>query len=98
MIMSLTITEYRCELINKILFARCEEEVTGFIEAAVKGLMEHKVNGHLIARFVEKACQDLGGFAPMTRDTQQWINIETARKKFNQLKQYPENDFYHFSA
>lgn len=84
--MSPTITEYRCKLINKILFARSEDEVRRFIAAAMRGLKEHKVNGHLITRFVEKASQDLNGFSPMNQDVQQWANIKTARMQFNQLK------------
>ena len=80
-------TEYRCKLIDKILFARSEDEVRRFIEAAIKGLKEHKVNGHLVARFVEKACQDLSGFNPITPDSRQSINIAVAAKIFNQLKQ-----------
>lgn len=85
--MSLTMTEYRCDLIHKVRFARSEEEVRRFIAAAFKGLKEHKVNGHLIVRFVEKATQDLGGFNPRNQDVQQWTNIETARIQLNQLKQ-----------
>jgi len=44
--MSQTITEYRCKLINKILFARSQEEVRRIIDAAVRGLREHRLNGH----------------------------------------------------
>ena len=85
--MSLTLIEYRIELIYNIRFARSEEEVGRFIAAAMKGLKEHKVNGHLIVRFVEKVSHDLSGFHPMNQDVQQWTNIETARIQFNQLKQ-----------
>lgn len=84
--MSLSMTDYRCKLIDKILFARSEDEVRRFIEVAMKGLREHQVNGHLIARFVEKACHDLGSYIPETRNSQQWTNIDTARIQFNQLK------------
>ena len=85
--MSPTMTEYRCDLIYRIRFARSGEEVRRLIEAAFKSLKDHKVNGHLILRFVEKVTQDLGGFNPMNQDVQQWTNIETARMQLNELKQ-----------
>ena len=56
------------------------------LAAALKGLHQHKVNGHLIARFVEKTCQNLNEFTPMLLDAQQWSNIRIARIQFNQLK------------
>ena len=80
--MSLTLTEYRCKLINKILFARSEDEVNRFVEAGIRGLRAHKINGHLIARFVEKATQDLDNFHSANKDAQQWANIRTARIQF----------------
>jgi len=91
--MSLSITEYRCKLINKILFAQSQDEVRRYVDASMKGLREHKVNGHLIARFVEKTMQDLSEFTPMNHDDRQWSNIKMARILFNRLKPaVPENE------
>jgi hypothetical protein len=84
--MSLTITEYRCKLINKILFARSEDEVKRFIRAAIRSLRMHKVNEHLIARFAEKTGQDLSAFKPFNPSDQQWANIKAAQTQFDQLK------------
>lgn len=84
--MSLTITEYRCKLINLILCARCEKDVRRFIHASIKGLTERGLNGHLILRFVEKTAQDLNTFIPGNKDGQQWGNIQAARRQFDQLK------------
>jgi len=84
--MSLTITEYRCKLINLILCARCEEDVKRFINASIKGLKQCKLNGHLILRFVEKTAQDLDAFLPGNKDGQQWSNIRSARMQLVQLK------------
>ncbi len=85
--MSLTIDEYRCKLINKILFARSQYEVKRYIDTAMKNLRDHKVNGHIIARFIEKSNNHLLEFDPMNHDSQQWSNIKMARVKFHQTRQ-----------
>ena len=83
---SLTLDEFRCKLINKILFAESQEEVRRFIDAGMKGLWQHELNGHLIARFVDKVIQNLNEFTPMLLDAQQWSNIKMAQIRFDQLK------------
>ena len=85
--MALSITDYRCKLINLILFARCEEDVTRFIQASIKGLKECNLNGHLIFRFVERTVQDLDSYMPGNSDGLQRSNIQTARKQLRQLKE-----------
>lgn len=84
--MALRLDEYRTKLINKILFARSQDEVKRFIEAAIKALKQHGVNGHLIVRFVDKMYSDLSLFNPMNKDAQQWSNISMAKIIFNRLK------------
>ena len=84
--MSITIDDYRCKLINKILFAQSQEEIIRFVDAAMKGLQAHNVNKHIIARFVEKMLQHLAEFNPMNQDAQQSSNIKMARIKFNEIK------------
>lgn len=85
--MSLTSNEYTAKLINKILFAASQDEVKRFIDAAMKALDQNKVNGHIIARFVDKIIRELDSFSPMNKDAQQWSNITTARVLFNRIKQ-----------
>lgn len=85
--MPLSLDEYRYKLINKILFAGSQEEVKRFCDVAMKGLEHHKVNGHIIARFVNKVINDLEQFNPMEKDAQQWSNIQMARIQFNRIKQ-----------
>ncbi len=85
--MSLSLDEYRCKLINKILFAGSHEEVKRFCDAAMKGLEHHDVNGHIVARFVEKIISELEQFNPMDKDAQQWSNIQMAKILFNRIKQ-----------
>lgn len=82
----MTINDYRCKLITKILFSTSQEEVKRYIDAAMKSLVKHKVNGHLVTRFVERTTRDLAAFSPMDNDAQQWTNIKMARILFNQVK------------
>jgi len=84
--MSLTITEYRCKLINLILFARSEKHVKRLIHASIRSLKERQLNGHLILRFMEKTAQDLHGLAPRHPEDRQWSNTQMARTEFTRLK------------
>lgn len=85
--MPLSLDEYRCKLINKILFAGSQEEVKRFCDTAMKSLEHHKVNGHLIGRFADRTISELEQFNPMKKDAQQWSNIQMARIQFNRIKQ-----------
>ena len=85
--MSTTIDDYRCKLIDKILFAGSDEDVMRYADAAMKGLEQHKVNGHIIFRFVTKMIGELENYCPMEEHAQQWSNVKVARNYFNQIKQ-----------
>jgi len=93
--MTQTIDDYRCKLINKVLFAGSQKEVRRFIDAAMKGLEEHKVNGHIVARFVDKVISDLEQFNPLDYDAQQWANIKMARILFNKIKHSIQSATHH---
>jgi hypothetical protein len=84
--MSLSLDEYRCKLINKIIFAGSQDEVKRFCDAAMKALEHHKVNGHIVGRFVDKMINELEQFNPMKKDAQQWSNIQMARIQFIRIK------------
>lgn len=88
--MPLSLDEYKCKLITKILFVGSQYEVKRFCDAAMKGLDHHKVNGHIVARFVDKIISELERFNPMKKDAQQWSNIQIARIHFNRIKQQLE--------
>lgn len=59
--MLLSLDEFRCKLVTKIMFAASQSEIERFCDAAMKGLEHHKVNDHIIARFVDKMINELGG-------------------------------------
>jgi hypothetical protein len=80
--MSSSLDEYRCKLINKILFANSQEEVKRFCDVAMKALEHYELNGHTIARFLEEIISELEQFNPMDKDAQQWSNIQMAKIQF----------------
>lgn len=84
--MPATINGYRCKLINKILFATSQDEVQRFIDAAIKGLKEHKVHDYIISRFLDKTVQNLEDFNPCDYNAQQWANIQMSKIIFNRIK------------
>ncbi|MGE5107105.1 MAG: hypothetical protein ACM3H8_06155 [Sphingobacteriales bacterium] len=85
--MTLSLDEYRNKLINKILFACSQEEVRRFCHAAMKGLEQHKVNGHIATRFADKIIKELEQFDPVNKNAQQWSNIKMAKIEINRIKQ-----------
>lgn len=84
--MPATIDGYRCKLINKILFADSQEQVQRFIDAALKGLKENKLEDHSINRFLDKTIQSLEDFNPFDYNARQWANIQMSKIVFNRLK------------
>jgi hypothetical protein len=86
-VMSLSLDEFRCKLINKVLFAESQEEVMRFSIAAMKGLEHHQVNPHIVIRFVDKIISELESFSPMDKNAQQWSNISMAKMQFWRIKQ-----------
>ena len=84
--MPLSLDEYRCKLINKILFAASQEEVRRYCDAAMKGLEQQNVNGHIVIRFIYKIISELELFNPMNKNAQQWSNIRVARIQFNRIR------------
>lgn len=77
--MSLSLDSYRAKLINKILQAASQEDVKRFIAMAIKSLEQHKLNGHIVTRFLEKTTTQLELLDPMEKSAQEWSNIQMAR-------------------
>lgn len=84
--MSISLDEYRSKLINHILYAKSQDEVMSFIDAAIKALEQSSVHGHIISRFVDKILSELGEFSPMNKHAQHWSNIKIAMILFNRIK------------
>ena len=84
--MQQSLDEYRCKLMNKILFAANEEQVNRFIQAGIKGLILHRINGHIISRFIDKMLHHLADFTSCNPGCRQSINVKTAQILLYQLK------------
>ena len=85
--MPLSMVDFRNKIINKILFATSQKEVMSYSKAAIKGLEQHKVNPHIVVRFVDKVIIELESFNPIDKDAQQWTNIKMAKIQFKRIKQ-----------
>jgi hypothetical protein len=81
-----TLDDYRHKLINKILLSASPDEVRRFINTAIRSLIDHKVHGYIIVRFMDKTIYDLHEFNPISKDEQQWNNIALAKDYFTQLR------------
>ena len=89
----MTINDFRCRLVNQILFSTSQEDVKRHIDAAMEGLLQHRVNGHLVNRFVERSLRDFEALNPTDCGAQQWANIRIARTHLTQLlRSFQEGD------
>lgn len=84
--MAENITEYRCELINKILFSESQYQLQKHIDTAIKELKENKTHDYISERFIEKALEDLNNFNPFDCDTRQWTNVQMSKIFLNRIK------------
>lgn len=78
----MTLPAFREKLVNKILCAPSQYHAGRIVDAAFKALHKHKVNGHLVARFIEKTTRQLDEYASAHPDSQQAENISAALLKF----------------
>lgn len=76
--MANTLEDFRCKLIDKIIAAPNEEAINRYINAALKGLKKHNVNGHIVNRFLAKTVFQLQGKMPEQFLEKQKENIQTA--------------------
>lgn len=81
-----TLDDYRHKLINKILLSASPDEARRFINTAIRSLIDHKVHGYIIVRFIDKTILDLQEFNPISKDEQQWNNIIMAKEHFTQFR------------
>lgn len=88
--MSISLTEYGKELINKIQVAGSQEEVKGLIDRSLKNLEQSKGDAEKVARFVETSITHLANLNPMNKDANQWSNINMARIHFQHIKRESE--------
>ncbi|KYP14508.1 hypothetical protein [Flavihumibacter sp. CACIAM 22H1] len=76
--MAKNLDDYRCKLISKILQAPTTDHVSRFFNAAIKSLKEHKVNGYVTKRFLDKIELELDSIQPNELNHQQLRNREKA--------------------
>ncbi len=82
---------YKAKLINNILFAVSQEEVTQIIGEAIASLETIHSKSKTIISFAESVLADIHACNPMKKDAQQWSNITLSRVLLNRIR-------FHFTA
>lgn len=81
-----TLDDYRRKLIQKILLSSSTTEVRRFVNTAVRSLLDHKVHGYIILRFINRTISELETFVPPGNDVQQTGNLRAAIDQFLQFR------------
>ena len=83
--MSLSLDAYRAKLVIKILYAKKTDNVERYIDTAIRALVNRKVNGHIIVRFIDKIINQLESIFRAAPDEQK-ANIAEAKNCFTRIK------------
>ena len=81
-----TLDDYRRKLIDKIVYSASPDDVRRFSNTAIRSLLDHKVHGYIIVRFIDKTINDLQQLNPLQKEERQWKNIALAIEHFNQFR------------
>jgi hypothetical protein len=81
--MAITLEDFRYKLIEKIINAPNDDSINRYINAALKGLKKHNVNGHIVNRFVAKTIFQLEARNPELYTEKQKENIRKALNYIN---------------
>ncbi|MEP7142506.1 MAG: hypothetical protein ABI707_06535, partial [Ferruginibacter sp.] len=85
-VMSISLNEYRAELISNILVAGSQEEVKDLIGNSLENLERNKVTTENIAGFVDWNITYLEKLNPMNKEVMEWSNIQMARIYFQHIR------------
>jgi hypothetical protein len=78
--------DYRHNLVDKILHSGSYEEVKRYLLTAIYSLEKHKVNGHLVERFIEKTLGQLEGLSLLNMDAKSLMNVRFAKMQLENIK------------
>ena len=77
---------HKAKLINNILFAVSQEEVTQIIGEVITSFETNHSKSKTIIRFTESVLEDINACNPMKKDAQQWSNITLSRVLLNRIR------------
>ncbi len=77
--MAICLEDYRCKLITKIAASDSEQQVKRYLDAAIKGLQSHRVNGHITLRFLARVEHELNQYRPEDVSALRWKIIEAGK-------------------
>lgn len=78
--------DYRHNLVDKILHSVSYEEVKRYLLTAICSLEKHKINGHLVERFIDKTLDQLHGLSLLDIEAKHLMNVRYAKMQLEHLK------------
>lgn len=78
--------DYRHNLVDKILHSGSYEEVKRYLLTAICSLEKHKINGHLVERFIDKILSQLHGLSLLNMDVKHLVNVRYAKMQLEKIK------------
>lgn len=85
-----SLDDYRHKLVEKILHANSFEQIKRFILTALRSLHKHQVNGHLVARFIDKAIDQFDGLSLLDLDIHCRLNAKYAKSQLEIIRRHTE--------
>ena len=86
--MTVSLKEKKENLINNILMATSQDEVSKLIKAVVHSLQQLDNTDIILTTFLGELTVELNSFNPHKETAQQWSNIKMARIVINRLKHH----------
>jgi hypothetical protein len=81
-----TTDDFKDKLVRKITNAESGEQVRRYILSAVKSLRNHKINPHIVSRFINKTDFTLSELYRAGKGTRMAENIDSARAVMEEMK------------
>ncbi len=81
-----TLDDYRHNLIDKIMHSGSYEEVKRYLLTAICSLEKHKINGHVVERFINKALDQLHGLSLLDMDVKSLSNVRYGKVQLEHIK------------
>lgn len=82
-----TFDAYSTNLVNDILWASSQEEVSSLMAATIAVIEQKETEQVKLTTLVERLKEELSLFNPFNKDAQQWSNIKLAKILLNRYLQ-----------
>ena len=89
---TVTLDDYRHKLVGKVVKAESYEHIKRYMLTAIRSLRKHEINGHLIARFIDKSINQLHGLSLLETDVKTNLNLKYAKLQLEIIKRRTETE------